>query len=151
MTISIARRKIPKREDFIDSEQKMTLAAMNFLGGERDLLEALIAAFGTDELSILIETVEDRSYHMVVDAKFARAVNEITTVSEAGTCTVTGLIDGVALGGTENSASVTEETQAHSADNEIEIGTDFVLAVSDNASCENLTVTIKTTRSIVVV
>jgi hypothetical protein len=90
----------------------------------------------------LIETPEDKSYVVIQKAAYAFTITEVTTKSSAGTCTVTVKINGVALGGTANSASTTEQSQAHSTANAVAAGDTVEIVVSSNSSCEMLTVDI---------
>lgn len=102
----------------------------------------------TGETTGIIEFPDNKDYKVVVNSPFARTINSITTICASGTCTVTGKINSTALGGTANSASTTEATQAHASDNAMAAGDDFVLAISANSSCEMLTITVKWTRTL---
>lgn len=99
----------------------------------------------TWEQSFLIEYPEDKDYRVVVNAAVARTITGVTTRTGSGTCTVTAKINTTALGGTANSASTGEQTQAHSSANEVAAGDDIVLTVSASASPTMLSVTLSGT------
>lgn len=106
------------------------------------------AVAGTFDEPIFIETVQDKDYKVIVARKYAGTIEEITTISESGTCTVTGKINTTALGGTPNAASTTEQTQAHATANAFVAGDDIVLTISANSSCVGLSINMKYTRTI---
>ena len=98
--------------------------------------------------NFFIETVANKDYRVVINASFGGTINEVTTRSESGTCTLTGKINTTALGGTANSVSSSEQTQAHSSANVFVAGDDIVLTASANAACLGMSVKIKYTRSL---
>lgn len=102
----------------------------------------------TDFISGFIETPDDQDYKLIVKAPHAMTITETTTVAASGTCTATFKINTTALGGTANSVSTSEQSQAHSSSNSVAEGDDIVLTVSSNSSCADLSFTIKFTRSI---
>ncbi len=99
-------------------------------------------------ISGLIVTPTDGDYRIVVKAPHGGTITEVTTVSAGGTCTLTGKINTTALGGTANSVSSSEQSQAHSSANVFSAGDDIVLTVSSNAACSKMTFTIKYTRTL---
>lgn len=101
-----------------------------------------------EDWSAFIASPSNKSYKIVVNSSFAATINEVTTICVSGTCTVTGKINTTALGGTANSASSSETTQAHASSNSVSVGDDIVLTISANASCVDLTVKIKYTRTV---
>lgn len=103
----------------------------------------------TDEcISGLIVTPSDGEYKIVVNAPHGGTITEVTTISDSGTCTLTVKVNTTALGGTANSVSSSEQSQAHSSTNTFAAGDDIVLAVSSNSSCSKMTFTIKYTRTL---
>jgi len=96
----------------------------------------------TYEQSWLIEYPDNKDYRVVINAALARTITGVTTRSSTGTCTVTVKINTTALGGTANSVTTTESTQAHSSANALAVGDDIVLTVSANSSAENVSVTL---------
>lgn len=102
----------------------------------------------TDAISGVIEYVDDQSYTLVVKTPWAGTITETTTVCASGTCTATFKINTTALGGTANSVSSSEQSQAHSSDNTFLAGDDIVLTASSNSSCLDMSFTIKFTRTI---
>lgn len=93
--------------------------------------------------SVLILTPDDQDYKIVVKSPVVFSILSITTITTAGTCTVTGKINTTALGGTANSASTTEQEQTHSTSNTVGVGDDVVLTISSTSAAENLSVTLK--------
>lgn len=95
----------------------------------------------------LIETVANKTYKFVVKATHAGTITEATTICGSGSCTATFKINTTALGGTANSVSTTEQSQAHSSANVFTAGDDIQLTVSGNSSCADLSFRLKYTRS----
>jgi hypothetical protein len=93
----------------------------------------------------LIEAPDNKTYTIVGKLKQPVTITEVTTITKAGTCTVTIKINGVALGGTANSASTTEQSQSHTTANEAVAGDTIDIVVSSNSSAEMLTVDISGT------
>ena len=102
----------------------------------------------TDFISGLIPLPIDSSYKLIVKAPYAGTITETTTISVSGTCTATFKINTTALGGTANSVSSTEESQAHASANAFVAGDDIVLTVSANATCVDMSFTIKFTKTL---
>ena len=94
------------------------------------------------QLTVLIEYPEAKDYRVLLKAETAMTITAITTRTSAGTATVTGKINSTALGGTANSASTSEQTQAHSSANAVVAGDDIVLTVSAVSGAEDLAVSI---------
>ena len=101
-----------------------------------------------EEWPVLIPVPENASYTLVLNSAVDRTVTKITTKCVSGTCTVTGKINTTALGGTANSASSTEQSQAHATANEMVAGDDLVITISSNSTCRNLSINIHTTRTL---
>jgi hypothetical protein len=97
--------------------------------------------------SVFIGTVANKDYKIVVKAPHAGTITEVATISESGTCTLTGKINTTALGGTANAVSSTEQSQAHATANAFAAGDDIVLTASANSTCLGLAATIKYTRT----
>jgi hypothetical protein len=102
----------------------------------------------TWEQSWLIEFPDNKDYRVVVNSALARIITGVTTRSSSGTCTLTVKINTTALGGTANSVSSTESTQAHTSANAVAVGDDIVFTVSANSSAENVSVTLTGTLSL---
>lgn len=81
-----------------------------------------------------IAEADDTDYAILKDTQFAGEILETYTVSTSGTCTATFKIGSTALGGTANSVSSSESTQAHSSSNAVVNGDDLNLTISSNAS-----------------
>ncbi|CAN1724439.1 conserved protein of unknown function [Hyphomicrobium sp. 1Nfss2.1] len=90
----------------------------------------------------LLEAPEDKTYAVIQKASQAFTITEVTTRCTAGTATVTITINGTNLGGTANSASTTEQSQAHSSANAVAAGDTVAIVVSSTSSAEMLTVDI---------
>jgi hypothetical protein len=102
----------------------------------------------TWEQSWLIEFPDNKDYRVVVNSALARTITGVTTRSSSGTCTLTVKINTTALGGTANSVTSTESTQAHTSANAVAVGDDIVFTVSANSSAENVSVTLTGTFSL---
>lgn len=132
-------------------------AAVNFAAGTKYVGLATTAAFistraATSQtaecLAGFIATPSDKSYKLVVKAPHAGTITETTTISASGTCTATFKINSTALGGTANSVSSAEQSQAHASNNAFAAGDDIVLTVSANSTCADLSFSIKYTRTL---
>lgn len=97
-------------------------------------------------MSGFIATPSDKDYRIVVKAAHGGTITETTTRSASGTCTATFKINTTALGGTANSVSSSEQSQAHSSSNVFAEGDDLVITISSNSSCADMSFTIKYTR-----
>lgn len=135
----------PRIDDWFDGDRKPTTAFARYLESfdRHDEIEAL----KSDEWSWFFQDVEDKDYRLIVGTSFAKTIDEITTRSESGTCTLTGKINSTDLGGSANSISSTEQTQEHESANEMVIGDDFVLTVSGNSNAQGVAVTVKWRRN----
>lgn len=103
----------------------------------------------TDEMiSGYIGTVADKSYKIIVKASHAGTATETTTISESGTCTATFKVNTTAFGGTANSVSSSEQSQAHASNNAWSAGDDIVITASSNSACLGMSFTIKYTRTL---
>lgn len=102
----------------------------------------------TDFISGIIAVATDSDYKIVVKLPYALTITSTTTICASGTCTATFKINTTALGGTANSVSTSEQEQAHSSSNAAAVGDDLVITVSSNSSCQNLSFTVKFTRTL---
>lgn len=100
----------------------------------------------TEQLTTLIASPSNKDYRLAVKMPYAFKVTECTTVSASGTCTATFKINTTTLGGTANSVSSTEQTQAHTTSNTGAAGDDIVLTVSANSSCVDLALKVEWVR-----
>lgn len=112
-----------------------------------DAIETALNNF-IDGMNIEIAEVEDRTYTFYQKAPFAGTINETVSESDSGTCTATFKINGTPLGGTANSVSSTEETQAHASANAFVAGDDIAVTISANAACEWARLSVKYTRDL---
>lgn len=101
-----------------------------------------------EEFSVFIAFPANKDYRLQLKATEARTITEVVTRSASGTCTATVKVDSTALGGSANSVSSSEQSQAHSSSNTWGVGQDIVLTVSSNSSCVDMVLTFKTTRTI---
>lgn len=96
----------------------------------------------------LIPDPEDKTYTVIQKSAYAFTITEVTTITAAGTATVTVKINGTSLGGSANSASTTEQSQSHTTANEVAVGDTLAIVVSSTSSCERLTVDIAGTMNL---
>ena len=121
------------------------------LADQTDLATALNGKAGTSQTDFIagfIEIPDNQDYRLVVNAPYAMTITSTTTRCVSGTCTATFKINTTALGGTANSVSTAEQEQAHASANAVAAGDDIVLTVSSNSSCEDMSFTIKFTRTL---
>jgi len=95
--------------------------------------------------SILIEVPTDKTYSFP-RAGLEGTIDEITVVTTAGTCTVTLSIGGFDVGG-GLAASTTQATYVYVTDNTLGNEDDIALTISSASSPENLSVTLRGTRT----
>jgi hypothetical protein len=95
-----------------------------------------------------IATPSNKDYKIVVKAAHGGTITETTTISASGTCTATFKVNTAALGGTANSVSSSEQSQAHASANTFVAGDDIVITVSANSSCADMSFSIKYTRTL---
>lgn len=95
-----------------------------------------------------IATPADKSYTIALKMAHGGTITETTTKSASGTCTATFKVNSTALGGTANSVSSAEDSEAHASTNTFAAGDDIVLTVSSNSSCADMSFSIKYTRTL---
>lgn len=127
------------------TEDGAWLAKVMVAGAETQVGE-LTAAGILEPLDAFITVPANQDYTLVLEAKFAFEILEMTTQCSSGTCTLTGKINAVALGGTANAVSSSKQTQAHASANAVAIGQKVTITVSANAACLNMGVSIKCRR-----
>lgn len=101
-----------------------------------------------EEFSVVIAYPAAKDYRLVLKAAVGRTITEVVTRSVSGTCTATVKVDTTALGGTANSVSSSEQSQLHTTSNTWGVGADLVLTVSSVSACVDMTLTVKTTRTL---
>lgn len=143
-----------------DAADFLTIVDMSETGAARNkkiLVEELLGlASGSgastsqtgEQISGFISSPSDKSYTIVLKMAHGGTITETTTKSASGTCTATFKINSTALGGTANSVSSSEQSQSHASSNTFAAGDDIVLTVSSNASCADMSFTIKYTRTL---
>jgi hypothetical protein len=116
-----------------------------------DILNAMFvnfdAAIGKEQISGFIVSVANQTYIMTLKMRHAGTITSVTTICESGTCTATVKVNSTALGGTANSVSSVEQTQAHVATNTFVAGDDINLVISSNSSCRNMAINIWYSRT----
>lgn len=117
-------------------------------GAGRSAISAAALAQTSEMMAGYIGAPSAKDYRIVVKASHGGTITETTTRSESGTGTITFKINTTALGGTANSASSSEESQAHASNNVFSAGDDIVLTPSSLSSLIGLSFTIKYTRTL---
>lgn len=129
-----------------------SLTELTYVKGVTSAIQTQIAAKAvrqqTDFISGYIATVADGEIIVVLKIPYAITITNLITKCTSGTCTLTGRIDGVNLGGTANSVSTSEVDESHSSANAASAGNDISVRVTSNSSCLGLSFTIKFTRSL---
>lgn len=110
-------------------------------------------AVNIDELQVeflsgLFDVPIDQEYVLLINAPYAGTITNTTTKCTSGTCTATFSISGTDLGGTANSVSTTENSQAHASDNTFAAGDDIEVTVSSNSSCVKMSFNIAFTKTL---
>lgn len=118
------------------------------LGGEIDGIANASTTQTEEAISGMLLAPADQDYKLVVKIPHGGTITETTTIAASGTCTATFKVNTTALGGTANSVSSSEQSQAHASSNTFVAGDDIVVTISANASCTDLSFTIKYTRTL---
>jgi len=87
-----------------------------------------------------IGTAAARDYPLQLKAPYASRITNVVSKCASGTSTATVKIDTVALGGTANSVSSTEQDQAHSTSNVVAAGADVVVTFTAGAVDPQITI-----------
>lgn len=114
------------------------------LNANADTLEAWLMVW---DAQVTIAVPTNATYPMILYAPFDGTITAIRTKTDSGSCTVTGKINGVALGGTANSATTSLQSQAHASSNSFSAGDALTFTVSSNSSATNLQVQFHGTRT----
>lgn len=114
------------------------------LNANADTLEAWLSVWDA-QATIAVPT--NATYPMILYAPFDGTITAVRAKCDSGTITVTGKIDGVALGGTANSVTNTTSSQAHASSNSFSAGGALTFTTSSNSSCVNLQVQFHGTRT----
>lgn len=97
------------------------------------------SGFSTDDEPVFIETPLATAYAIVLDRKFAGAIEKITAQAQQGTCELTLFIDGVSAGVLGSVSSVVTEMTSDAAFAE---GSDWTLSLANVVGCKYLSVNI---------
>lgn len=135
-----------------------------YVGGDMDVhdITAHIGAFSTGltkggvNVAIVNQAIggswtfafpENSTVPVYLNFAFGWTITSVTTITTAGTATVTVLINTTPLGGTANSASTSQQTQAHSSANVVATTDKLQITfASVSSDCVNLCVTVQGTR-----
>jgi hypothetical protein len=104
-------------------------------------------SIATDAMSGFIGAPANKTYTVSLKCPFGGTINETVTICASGTCTATFKINGTPLGGTANSVSSSEQTQAQASANTFAAGDDIAVTISSNSSCVDMSFTIKVTKA----
>lgn len=115
------------------------------LGATTEILNSVDVSL--DFISGHIETVQDKTYYLLINAPYAGTITSVTTRSDSGTATGTVQINGTPLGGSANAISSTEVTEPHSTSNTFSAGDDITLVISSNLSALEVRFTIRFVRT----
>lgn len=98
--------------------------------------------------STISGALANADYIVAIRMPFGGIITETTTKCATGTATATFKVNTTALGGTANSVSTSEQSQAHASSNTFASGDDIVITISSNSACEDMTYMIKYTRDL---
>jgi hypothetical protein len=102
----------------------------------------------TWEVNFQVAKVTTNPIRVIQESIKSRTVTSVVTDCASGTCTLTGAIEGVSLGGTANSVSTTKTSQAHSSANVVAVGEDLVFTPSSVSSCLDMYVSVRGTYNL---
>lgn len=89
---------------------------------------------------ITVEFPDDKDYLLSCFEPFAWSIDGVATLATSGSCTVTISIDGTPLGGGPSAAGTTLATVEHTSANAVAVGSQIMLTISGNSSCEGLNI-----------
>lgn len=99
---------------------------------------------GAQDINVTFRgTVSNGDITIIGKSSRKRKITATATKAGGGTATFTFKIDGVALGGTANSVSASEQSQAHSSANTLDVGETLSVTVSSASSCTDVWVSIE--------
>lgn len=139
--------KIPDSSSIATSEG--TDAILGFYNSIAEFMKrakALLDGTILDERVLVVQYVENIDYPIALNLSWPITIQSVTSKSSTGTCTATVKINTTALGGTANSVSSSEQTQAHTTSNEAAAGDDVKVTASSNSSCEMMQIKVQFTR-----
>jgi hypothetical protein len=122
---------------------------LSYVKGVTSAIQTQLNALKIEEVNLqdIGTALPASTYTIVLDAKYARTINELTVDAGAGTCTLTMNINGTPVTGISSvSVSTTEATYTATAANAIAIGDIVTIVTTSNSGLENLQITVKTTR-----
>lgn len=96
--------------------------------------------------SWLIETPSNKTYVVLLKARFAFTITEVTAKTASGTCTVQATIEGTNVTGGSVSVTSTEASSTATAANTVAVGNTVAIVVSSNSSAADLQIDIGGTR-----
>jgi hypothetical protein len=149
--MALKELKIPDSATIANpDETDSILGFYNSIGDFAKRTKALLDGTIVDSRDWEMRFVEDGTYSLALNTPFGMTISEVTTDCDSGTCTATVKINGTSLGGTANSVSTTEQTRTHTTANVAAIGDEVTLVISANSSCENMRLSFKFTRPLIV-
>lgn len=139
---------IPQPSGLNDSKGQTTQTGYRYFQSLDQSLRSNAAAISTKAeksgqtwgAPAFIEYPEAKDYKIVVKSPLALTITSVTTICTTGTATLTVKINSTALGGTANSVSTSEQSQAHTTANSVAVGDDIVLTFSSVSAAENVSV-----------
>jgi hypothetical protein len=101
-----------------------------------------------DAICGVIEVPTNKTYIIALNMPFPFTVNSMTTLASGGTCTLVTTKNGTAIGGLSNPVSTSQVLRNASSGNVFAIGDGVRLVISANASCTDVSFTLKITRTL---
>ena len=126
-----------------------SLTELSYVKGVTSAIQTQLNALKIEEINLqdIGTALPASTYTVVLDAKYARTINELTVDAGAGTCTLTMNINGTPVTGISSvSVSTTEATYTATAANAIAIGDIVTIVTTSNSGLDNLQITVRTTR-----
>lgn len=101
-----------------------------------------------EDWPILIPYGANKDYVLIQNSAVERTVFLTVSDCDSGTATATFKVNSTPLGGTANSVSSTEQTQAHASANVVGVGDDLIVTLSSNSSSVEVRLNAHTTRTL---
>jgi hypothetical protein len=144
---AIKRLKVPDSGAIANPEgASAILGFYNDIDAFADRTKTIVEALHTKDRLLVVEFPEDKTYPLWLKAQYAFTINGVTSKCSTGTATATVKINGVALGGTANSVSSSEQSQAHTSANSVVAGDDVTVTFSSTSSCEDAQISVEYER-----
>ena len=142
----------PPPRSLLDPQGNISDRFYQWLGSIQNGLSGTISGLGNvqsqqEVIDFTIESPDNQDYLFEINCPYGYTITQVDSDCQAGSCTATTKIGGVALGGGANSVSTTLQSKMHTSNNVIAAGGTSVVTISSNSSCAGLRLVFWITRT----